>query len=538
MRRAAVGAAAAILLAIATGSSAFAAAGKKNAQPHPATRSPPTPECTVHFRGTQQIVRFRTGIVFGKKRLDYTHVTATPLGVRGDASARTTLTLGDRMLADVEARSFEAPAGATTQVLLRFGNAFSGVREMLLTSTDGKVLRGDVDRRAIDPFRIGADPSGLGFQDGKPAPSLRVDPELQQAMRTLLAAATRDLAHCRKLTGGTSPAAPSSDAPDPPDTGRSDSTSASSDCLSCTGACVAAGTGAAAACCVASFGIGCALCVAGAAVGELACIKYACHGVGQPCCPVSCGEVACCSRNDTCLDPSRGVCCGPDTNACNRRECCGTSDRCLPDGRCCAAGLAVCREGRECCQPGEDCSTEGICCAQARPGVVPVSCRGQCCAADDVCRDGVTCCPPDDPVCRGGVCCRGGRCDQGGDCCFPPNYLCRGLCCSPLDTCCGDTCCSNISAQCMQGTCCPNERVCGGICCPENEFCRDPRTQRCDTCGPELVACQSQNAGAPPNYLCCPPHVACCDGVCCPAGQICCTVGNKLGCYQSSLCIK
>jgi len=515
MRRLAFAAAAAIVFSCAEGSSASAAPTKKGAPAKPAPRSPPSTLCTVHVHRWQQVLRFRTrsGV---KRHLDYTHVTATPIvGVRGDASSRTTIALGDQVLLDVEAHMFGgALAPTTTQVLVRFGTAFSGVREVLLTSTDAKVLRGDVDGRAIEAFRIGAPLSALRFQDGKPAPTLHVEPTLERAIRMILARAKAEVDQCRKPTV-LPQRAPSPDPPDPPDTGRSDSTSASTDCLSCMGGCTVAATGAAAACCVASFGIGCVLCVGGAVAGELACMKAECHGVGQPCCPTSCGDVACCFRTDTCLDPSRGVCCGPNTKPCNGRECCEMNDRCLPDGTCCPAGQAVCQGGQKCCQPGEACSTEGLCCAQPRPDVIPVSCRGQCCAADEVCKDGVTCCPPNDPVCKG-ACCRGGTCDADGNCCLPPDHLCGGRCCSAFSGCCGNTCCSPGVLKCAAGACCPDLQWCGpNVCCPAGQACQNPSTGACSGCAPGTVGvtCDNRNATS---TGCCPPGVACCNGQCCP----------------------
>jgi hypothetical protein len=272
-------------------------------------------------------------------------------------------------------------------------------------------------------------------------------------------------------------------------------------------------------------------------IAQIIAIKV-CHVNGAPCCPVPCGETACCFGGDACLDPTRGVCCDAGTNACHGRQCCQPTDTCLPNGTCCPQDRGICNN--ICCPPGQACSTENTCCTQFTPGLPPVSCRGICCAGGEVCKDGVTCCAPDDPVCKG-VCCEHGACDDEGNCCSAPNFLAGGTCCSPFDHPCGNTCCAPDS-QCINNSCCADDQICGGICCPAGQSCQDPASRRCGACPPGLETCLSQNAtGVQKTPVCCAPGVNCCNDVCCLPGKQCCTPlfgsPREFGCHDPDTCL-
>jgi hypothetical protein len=439
-----------------------------------------------------------------------------------------------QILIDAAARGSEPGlAPPATDVTVRFGEGITGIREMTLSSTDGKTLRGEIDGRPILPFTIGSDPSTLEFQDGKPAPVVGTKPGISVALQSIFRRAGEDAKLCSSSPPAHAAGAPLMPLPTgPSNTGRSDDTNSTEGCEICMGGCVVTVTGATAACCIGTFGLACGVCIATSTVADPACIK-ACHFTGAPCCPVSCGDVACCFGGDTCLDTSRGVCCGPGTNACNGRQCCQSTDRCLPDGTCCPQDQTVCND--VCCQPGQACSTENVCCQQFQANLPPVSCRGICCAADEVCKDGVACCPPNEPICNG-VCCRRGRCDSNGACCSVLSNggkLCGGTCCPVFSTCCGSVCCGG-EAQCVNGTCCPTAQVCGRICCPAGQTCQDANTQRCGACASGLVPCVPFPPSTP---VCCPSGTSCCAGQCCPSGQICCDVAGVFGCHTEQVCI-
>ncbi len=51
-----------------------------------------------------------------------------------------------------------------------FGSAFSGIREMVLTSPDGQTFSGTIDGKQLQPFAKGVAPETLRFTDGS-APS-------------------------------------------------------------------------------------------------------------------------------------------------------------------------------------------------------------------------------------------------------------------------------------------------------------------------------------------------------------------------------
>lgn len=514
-----------------TAAFAKAASGQTEAAPSPTSLTHARP-CNVAVRGQQLVLTFFSKATLATKPIAFAKIVTKDLGLRGCTTDRTSISFAGASVMEIDSRRDEA--GLTppiTVVSIRFGKAITGMKEVLLT-TDGKVLHGEFDGRAILPFAIGADPATMKFQDGKPAPKVSIQPGTQLALQTIFAKAEQDALHCRssEQTRPVSglPVAPDAD---PPDTGRSDDTYGTTSCRNCLGACVALGIAAgigAAVCCAATFGLACAACVAAAAAATAFCI-HQCQ-TSTDCCPVPCGEVACCFGGDSCLDPNRGVCCGPGLVPCHSRECCGESDDCLPNGTCCPQGQAVCNQGTVCCQPGQACSTEGICCTQFQPNVLPVSCNGVCCAADEVCKDGVACCPALDPICNtslGPMCCRGGACDSNGNCCGPPSHVCGGVCCPPFNKCCGNTCC-DINAQCIDGACCPQSQACGNICCPAGQPCQNPSTGTCGTCPRNTVLC-------PQAALCCPPNTICCFSQCCSGNEICCGVA---GCTSPQGCVE
>jgi hypothetical protein len=544
---------------VATGSGVLGVAralGQPLAPPTPRPPPPPGP-CTIAVQGGQQVIRFSTQTTFAGKPLVFTQTTSKALGVRTSTTAtRKIISLGGTNIIEfhVQRTAGGALIRPATTFLVNYGQGFTGVKQGSFT-IDGKVLHGEFDGRAIVPFTLGSDPTTLKFADGKAPPNATVDPAIQAAINAILAKAKQDAVLCNPTrTSLAAIEAPTE--PDPPDTGRSDDTNSTPGCISRVAGCVAGGTT-----CDVGVAVGCAgtlffyaVCLAAGLVtcetAQAICIVTA-HDTGAPCCPVGCGDTACCFGGDTCLDPNRGVCCASGSSPCNGRQCCQPTDRCLPDGTCCPQSQAICANN-VCCQPGQACSTENICCEQFQPNVPPVSCRGTCCAADEVCKDGVACCPPNDPVCNG-TCCRGGACDNTGNCCPPPSHVCGGICCAPFNACCGTTCCDVDSVCLTEGRtgqplgCCPRNQTCGlggenPVCCPAGQMCTDQQASICAPCPAGQVACLSINVNGPPTSICCPQGVSCCNGKCCNPQEICCRniYGSPYGvlaCHSESLCI-
>lgn len=148
----------------------------------------------------------------------------------------------------------------------------------------------------------------------------------------------------------------------------------------------------------------------------------------------------------------------------------------------CRADQKYCRCGHPlfCCDMEEDCLPDGTC------GHIywecPVPCRpgrkcfrGSCVTADATTFFPCACgqCPP-------GEFCKGNHCEKWLLCdimpCSPSEQCLGGSCC-PKDSVCGDTCCSNpdkpLCVNSDKGLCCPKgwtESGFGG-CCPPWAFC-------------------------------------------------------------------
>jgi Stigma-specific protein, Stig1 len=415
--------------------------------------------------------------------------------------------------------------GAWT-LTLHYGDAFEGINRAVFSGQGDSPITGKVDRRRISPFTPGADPSTLAFADGKPAPTITVDPALVDALGRIFAQAEQETSACTPIDqtnailsplsygiAATAPItiyAPDMHAPTPAGAGYCDPGHhsfpplGSAGCVACRGGCLAAGgvcgysaaAGCSAGCALALAGYGVCLgiCLAAAlvacAAGELKC-QNECRKPPGACCPSGCSD-GCCDNGEICLDQASGLCCGGEfTKPCQGKCCCSRTDNCLPDGTCCPQGNKICND--TCCNSGETCF-EGGCCAKVCDKVTPRTC----CGAFDTCTE-CGCCPP------------------------------------------GTTCTTDKSDR---KICCPDGRLCGDVCCPNGEVCQDPRTGTCfgsTSCPPGQVAC--------PGGTCCPTVKAqgggtlytCCGNVCCPSDKpYCCSPGddthaavcNAVGCIR------
>jgi hypothetical protein len=128
-----------------------------------------------------------------------------------------------------------------------------------------------------------------------------------------------------------------------------------------------------------------------------------CQAGGSCCTPDRVCGSNCCEGEETCLDPSRSLCCGGIASKVCGNNCCGPEETCLGDSCCPLA--QVC--GGTCCAPGAVCSDPSThTCSACDPGTVPCAPGGGgpalCCAP------GATCCAGPPPQCCGASqCCAG-----------------------------------------------------------------------------------------------------------------------------------
>ncbi len=502
----------------------------------PRTAAAQASTCTVRQEGERVVLSLSARDTFKGRALSLTKRVESVRRV--NVNTRTVIAFGDQPLIQVDAGRLGTELN---QIRIRYGEAFVGVRTAGFT-TDGKVLQGTFDGRRIRPFVLGSDVKSLTFEDGKPPPSVKVASEVPAAISLIFQKAQKEFTGCTFLaslnnakglvaSAGPLSAFPSLTLPDevspqadastcPGPTGSNPK--ASDGCTACKGVCtangIACGVILAASCggALIFYAICLALGLVGCAIAVVSCIAV-CHATGQPCCPVSCGDVACCMGGDACLNTSTGVCCAEGSTPCGNRCCCGPKDECIKaTGACCPAGQIVC--------------------------------NNVCCKANEVCKDGVTCCPPKQVVCNG-VCCGPGEQCTGGRCC-PDLQVCGKACCDELSNCadpakgvccsfasvtCGSICCPPGDV-CLNGQCCASTRVCGQICCNPGHTCVNAQKQQCTLCPTGQVPAQCYPPGP---GICCPQGISiCCLGKCCQPGQLCCSrTGLPLGCHNASLCV-
>lgn len=351
-----------------------------------------------------------------------------------------TLTLDGKPLMTLRASS----EGDRATVEIDYGEAFQGIRNAV-SHVEGGTVTGSIDGREILPMPADADPRTAVFADGGRPPTIEIADDIAAAMDVVLADAKAAALHCEGA--GVVYASPGHDS-DP---------WKSAACTGCRAGCVGGAIA-----CVAGTLAGCVssgpfygLCV-GIGLAACALVEYgcfaACSATGAPCCPVGCGEEACCADGETCLDNKAGLCCSPGTLACAGEMCCDTDEVCLATGAsagtCCPAEQTC---GNTCCGPLDTCvEDKGYCCPfQAEP------CGDTCCEVGGTClSDGQTCCPAGQDAC-GPTCC-----GPNQTCSDPSTGTCQNIC--PTG--------SNI---CEDGSCCPTGKVCSGVpgvCCDMGEL--------------------------------------------------------------------
>lgn len=383
--------------------------------------------------------------------------------------------------------------GEPVLLRLRLGPIMSGFQEMSLVTEDGKHFTGKIDGRDLAPFSITQGKQQLRFTDGT-LPRTPVYPSgLNEAVKTLYENARKEIYSCITKSkwsdredrhpanlgsfAGSSLAAAGfmgarseallsefsliphfgeetterhrpSGTPNstilaanegrydcPHETQFYSNPKQHADCQHCIEACYATAAACAALGCTVIPLFGCAI---GAplfcSAADIACLEV-CNHAAFPCCPIGCGH-GCCESRGQCLDPNRGVCCGPDETPCHGRTCCDSPDACLPDGTCCPEGIAC---GNTCCA-----------------GFTPC-CGDQCCAT---------------------ACCNG-RCCNPGQSCHPTLQICCSVPCGPQ--------------CCLEGQVCsdPQRGICAAAGPVNPVTCTDPTTNITVNCAPGEICCQS-----------------------------------------------
>lgn len=400
-------------------------------------------------------------------------------------------------------------------VQVQYGAMASGLTAANIVVENGMISGKINDRDIVEMPLDSADASQTAFMDGASAPQSGLDPELESALAKLFEEAQQTSDACQQVAadaGSESEANTALQAKFPPqDSGKNSDPESTGACIGCWAGCSAGAVG-----CIAGVSAGCAaslifyaVCEAiglgSCAIAYTVCVG-ACNIEGAPCCPVGCGDVACCESGETCLNFDIGLCCAPGKTPCVGENCCATTEVCINTGP--NAGI--------CCQP------EGIC-------------GNTCCdfAAGETCIEDISlCCPAEEERCDDKCCPEGETCLGDGLCCEPQN-ACGDACCDELDSCieslslccgfnepaCNDKCCDS-GQQCINGnTCCDIGRVCGpndSVCCPAGNSC-DPNTLECVGCpNPTDTPCAVGG--------CCPVGLNCTDvqGECCPQGETFC----------------
>jgi hypothetical protein len=131
------------------------------------------------------------------------------------------------------------------------------------------------------------------------------------------------------------------------------------------------------------------------------------------------------------------------------------------------------------------------------------------------------------------------RCDSNtGTCvgCTSDETCLNGSCC-PNDQVCGSTCCPS-GQTCVNGSCCARDNVCGSTClaapCDSSQCLRcDSNTGTCvgctsdETCLSGSCCATSQVCGTGTSTSCCPEGHECVAGVCCTSNNVSCNADSE-----------
>jgi len=457
----------------------------------------------------------------------------------------------------------------TVRTNVSYGEFIGGVRSVTAVAKGNKV-QGFADGRAFTADRTLQ--AALRFKDPRRQTTIRVHPELAEALQQLFAAANRNVQTCpvrrasalglhdfasrsdvirqpvRALatsfaaTGGLAPML----AQNIPSQGPCD------DCLYgcdknyaiCLFECAKSGGF------DCYFGIKCA--------EDLKSCGDDCNKPGGPCCAVGCPGGGCCAKDTTCCGNG---CCESGSQTCATATDAGGDPfiYCCPSS---APNLELL--GYQYSEVDVNETMEVVCCPKGSTG-----CTGNtCCRSDQYCANRVygLCCSKGQSLCAG-FCC-GGTCLKtafGSEICCPKGSLCGSNCCSTGDRClpspggpiccwnggqlCGSQCCGGGAicrdGQCYYGSPCGNTHCglanpvcCNGVCCSPNQTCVNGQCTgtQCPTVGGGWFKMQEEPCPDTPG-MCCLFTSECCASVkqCCATGTECC---SARGCVPTGMCVQ
>lgn len=448
------------------------------------------------------------GVSKGGKQLTFTRRVITALGDKSFRIETEVMSDGELVLMTVTTAS-----ATSVKSTIEYGPAVTDEETATEIVLEDGMITGVVAGRAIVPTpKDELDPNNVEFEDGNPEQEMDVDADLEAAVTDLYAAAMQVADGCQvEVTdgdGGDQVALQSTRQP-VQDTGHSSSPRVSGPCAGCWAACSVAVAG-----CVGGGSAGCAaafICwpcvaacevvvVAACALTYVGCLEL-CEMTGGPCCPVACGDVACCDGGETCLNSAIGICCSSGKTPCVGKACCPATQSCIqtgPNAGTCCPAIDIC--GNTCCNPTDSCiEAQSLCCSSDR-----APCDTVCCPSGQTCLGDGLCCDPD-LICGDACCGELDNCTESLSlCCGFAQQECDGACCDVGETCvAGDTCCANALA-------------CGNFCCSQGTFC-DSNTLTC-------IGCPNATDTACDVGGCCPAGMNCTDneGTCCPQGETVC----------------
>ena len=350
----------------------------------------------------------------------------------------------------------------SVQVMMRFGDGFSGIKEIVFTSSDNKTLQGTIDGKEITPYSLKSDPKSIKFADGSALTQTTVDSDVLSALPLLSQA-------MKNKCGAGAPAA-EAPSPAPPPGQPAHPINPTRACIICTAtfaltydACVWGAAQASTSCglfypvCLAAATLVC-LGAEGVELGTLCHLPPFAQIFGQtpgpPCCPVYCGGNSCCNTGESCA--SAGLCCSAGTTVCGS-NCCNSGETCVGGATCCSNG-SVC--GSNCCGAGQSC-TSGVCCPTGN-----AVCNGVCCGdPNDIC-------DPNTHACT--LACPGG-CQPGQLCCTAGGTG-APVCTSQLGPRNGHPWCGESAPNQIYCNNCPQGQTCTSICsgglCSTELYCQ------------------------------------------------------------------
>ncbi len=427
-----------------------------------------------------------------------------------NATLSTTISQGSVLVAKIDAAMAKSGAGTAS---INYGPAVSGVRNVTVSTKNGKSFQGTMDGRAFTAAGKTQSLRDIQFADGAAAPHVAVDQRLASAVADVGTQANALMRSQPSAQVGQGPRPPG---PPPQPHGNGgpkfhrpkitgpgfDWYEPGDDFVDCTycesTTCANIYFDLLPGWATILFCPPCAVVDTAAALAAYAGCMIYCHLPGGGCLPNPCGSFTTCAKGDTCYDFDDGRLCCPSPSAVCKNVCCGTDiPKCGSDGTCgCPTDTKTC--GSNCCTENQVC-TDGVCCD---PGIV--ACKGVCCGKGQTCHNG-SCCNQNN-IC-GPTCC-----DELSSCLDPKT----GKCCGFDQQMCGNTCCP-IGSHCINGKCCGADSICGTICCPPGQTCSNAAKHTCTTCPPKTVPCLSSNGKG----LCCPAGVDCCGSTCCNPGEVC-----------------